>query len=295
MVTAYQVYFLSISIGATIFSNIFVFLLFRQFIKKKTLGTIILWISFLFVAIAETFTAIGQTLYVVIGDNDYTGHLEISFVFCYGLAYVFFYYFSNRHILQDKDFLKAVTTIFSTAIVSLVSALMFSEIINEVANPNFYDTVILVGPNVIQYLPKTAVGLIMYIPIFIMIHIRIVLRLLKIRRDLENPITKRGFTFILYSVMIMVLSTLISSFYLIPGVAENAIIVGFVHSARGLTAMISIILGYFGWIMPDWLKKRIRGKAWIVKQMSKEFTAKIEPIASSSTNMSNVAVEISEQ
>ncbi|NHJ84502.1 MAG: hypothetical protein FK734_03520 [Asgard group archaeon] len=300
MVSAFTAYFLSISTTAAIFSNLFTIILFRQFLKKRTLGTILLTICFLFVAIAETFTAVGQYFYVFIGENIYTGHFEVSFIFCYGIAYVFFYYFSNRHILQDKDFLKATTTIFSTALVSLISAFMFSELLNDVplADRIFVNEIILHGPEVIQYLPNQIVGLIVYIPIFALIHIRIIVRLIKIRRDLDNPISKRGFTYILYSVLFMVLSTLIASFYIIGGVNDIGWIVGILHTLRGGTAIVSIIFGYFGWILPDWLKKRIKGKAWIVSQMKKEITTQVAPIASSknvnsSKNIS--AVEVSDQ
>ncbi|HUT81606.1 MAG TPA: hypothetical protein VMZ29_10440 [Candidatus Bathyarchaeia archaeon] len=298
MVSAFTGYFLFISTTAAVFSNLFTIILFRQFLKKRTLGTILLTISFLFVSIAETFTAVGQYFYVFIGDNIYTGYFEVSFIFCYGIAYVFFYYFSNRHILQDKDFLKAITTIFSTALVSLISAFMFSDLLNNIVDPVFVDTIILYGPDVIQYLPSQIVGLAVYVPIFALIHIRIIVRLIKIRRDLENPVTKRGFTYILYSVVLMVLSTLVASFYIIPGVNEIPFVVGILHTFRGGTAIISIIFGYFGWILPDWLKRRIKGKAWIVSQMKKEITTKIAPIASSKTvNLSKAdsIVEVSEQ
>ncbi|MBN1329496.1 MAG: hypothetical protein JXA54_08480 [Candidatus Heimdallarchaeota archaeon] len=298
MVSAYTAYFLFISTAASVLASIFVIILLRQFIKKRTLGTALLAISFLFIAFAETLTAISQYLYVFVGDNFFTGFFQAAFVFNYGIAYIFFYYFSNRHILQDKDFLKSITTIFGTALVTLISAFMFSEILNNVEPSLFYTHLILFGPNVIQFLPTQMAGLIIYIPIFALIHVRIVVRLIKIRRDLENPVSKRGFTYILYSVLFMVLSTLVASLYIIPGINEIPVVVGIVHTLRGGTAIISIIFGYFGWILPDWLKKRIKGKAWIVSQMKKEITAKIAPIASSESVNVNKAVsivEVSEQ
>ncbi|MHA1879031.1 MAG: hypothetical protein ACTSYG_01420 [Candidatus Heimdallarchaeota archaeon] len=135
---AFTWYFLIISYLASLLALAFVFLLFRQFLKKKTLGTLLLTISFLFVAFGEIATALSETLYFYQGDSHWVGYLILSYTFFYSLAYIFFYYFSNRHILQDKDFARAMTTVFLTAVVSIFITLMAAEIMFDVPNSRFY-------------------------------------------------------------------------------------------------------------------------------------------------------------
>jgi len=258
-----------------------VFLLFRQFLKKKTIGTALLAISFLFIAFGEIATAVGETLYFFKGDSHWVGYLILFYPFFYSIGYIFFYYFANRHILQDKDFVRVMTTVFLTTIISFTIALMVAEIMFEIPNPRFYQKYILAGVDIALYLPQLIDGIALYLSVFSLIQLRIVFRLIRIRRDVENHVARKGFTYILASVMLNMSSSLIASLYMLPKIHEIAILVGLIHTLRGITATISVILGYFGWILPDWLKRRIHGKAWIVKQMSKEITGTTEPIASS--------------
>jgi len=196
--------------------------------------------------------------------------------------------------LQDKDFLRASTAVFLTAVVSIFMTLMVAEVMFDIPNPQFYQSFILAGEDIIIYLPQVIYGLTIYIPVFSLIHVRIVFRLIRIRREVENPVAKKGFTYILASVILIMTSSLISSLYMMPNMHEIPVVVGLVHTLRGITASISIIVGYFGWILPDWLKRRIHGKAWIVQQMSKEITTTMEPIASSFSKKKKV-IEIVEK
>jgi len=114
---------------------------------------------------------------------------------------------------------------------------------------------------IVLYLPQIIYGLAIYLPVFSLIHVRIVFRLICIQRDVENPVARKGFSYILASVVLIMTSSLISSFYMMPNMHQIPVVVGLVHTLRGITATISIIIDYFGWILPNRLKRRIHGKA----------------------------------
>ncbi|MBK5114025.1 MAG: hypothetical protein JJE41_10370 [Candidatus Heimdallarchaeota archaeon] len=88
--------------------------------------------------IAEILITVGQWYYTFVSEtNPITGYLELSFAFFYAIGYIFFYFFANRHILEDNDLVKSLTSILLTVIVSFATSLMFSEIVNQKVNPIF--------------------------------------------------------------------------------------------------------------------------------------------------------------
>ena len=297
-ITASTWYFLiSISINSLVLL-IFCGIVLRQFIIKKTVGTLLLFISYLFILLAEIDNSLTIGTYIFTNINEkYLAVIQLVFPLLYGIGYVFLYFFANRHILQDSDVIKAITSILLSAIVSILTGLMIFDAIMNAPNTLLSNNPILQGPNILQYIPNQIIGLVMFLPIFIFIHIRIIIRLIKIRSTVDSKLAKVGFTYILLSMLFLILSTLTVSFYLYDYVVINPVFVNLAHGLRMIFVTVGSILGYFGWTLPDWLRRRIRGKAWIVKQITKEFKPSTKPILSSNEKDHNktIAIELNEK
>lgn len=257
-ITAYTWYFLitaTIVCVALIISNI-IFL--RHFLKTKTQGTILLLLTYSLFTIAEILITAGQWYFTFVSEtNPLTGYLELSFAFFYAIGYIFFYFFANRHILEDNDIVKSLTSVLLTMIVSLVTSFMFSELVNQTVDPVFYHKVLINGPNFTQYLPTLLAGLMIILPLFLFIHLRVIIGIVKIRKSTEDPVSKIGFTFIFYTIIGFVLSTVIASAFIIPNIGNHPVVITTLHTLRSLIVIIAVLLGYFGWTLPSWLRKNI--------------------------------------
>lgn len=257
-ITAYTWYFLisaTFVCVALIIANI-IFL--RHYIKLKTPGTILLLLTYLLFTIGEILNTAGLWYFTFISETSpVSGYFELSFAFFYAIGYIFFYFFANRHILEDNDLVKSLTSILLTIIVSVTSLLMYVELVYQSPNPIFYNELIANGPNIKQYLPTMLAGLMIFIPIFVFIHLRIIIGIAKLRRSVEDPVSKTGFTFILFTIISFVLSALIASTFIMPNIGNNPGVYTTLHTLRILTIIIAVLLGYFGWTLPNWLKKNI--------------------------------------
>ena len=233
----------------------------KHFLKTKTQGTILLLFTYSLFTLAEILITAGQWYYTFVSEtNPITGYLELSFAFFYAIGYIFFYFFANRHILEDNDIVKSLTSVLLTVIVSLATSFMFSEIVNQAVDPVFYNEVIINGPNFTQYLPTLLSGLMIILPIFFFIHLRIIFGIAKIRKSIEDPVSKIGFNFIFYTIISFVLSTVIASAFIIPNIGNHPGVITTLHTLRSLIVIVAVFLGYFGWTLPNWLRKRIQNK-----------------------------------
>ncbi|MBD3193041.1 MAG: hypothetical protein GF308_20560 [Candidatus Heimdallarchaeota archaeon] len=290
--TTTWIYLINLLIASSVM-GIFVVILFIRFLKKKTVGTMLLTLSYLFLTLGEL-TVIGEIIYIAtpLEDKLILGIAQIGFVVFYALGYLFLYFFGNRHILEDNDLLKALTTVFLTLSVGLFSGLMLSEMIHQVAEPLFYTSEFSTILQIDRPAPNTWVSVILFIPIFLLVHVRLIVKTNQIRKAIKNPIIKRGFTYILLSIVGIILSTVVISLEAIAGLTDSLYPLFILQILRIGLIIGSIALGYLGWIMPKWLKRRIRGKAWIAKQIERNVKTKAEPIASSTMGGENEKVTI---
>ena len=260
-ITAYTWYFLitaSFVCVALIIANI-IFL--KHYLKTKTQGTILLLITYQLFTIAEILITVGQFYYTFVSEtNPLTRYFELSFAFFYAIGYIFFYFFANRHILEDSDLVKSLTAVLLTVIVSIATSFMFSEIVYQEVDPIFYKEILISGPNFTQYLPTLISGLMIILPIFFFIHLRVIIGLAKIRKSTEDPVSKTGFTFIFYTIFSFVFSTVIASAFIIPNIGNHPGVITTLHTLRSLIVIVAVFLGYFGWTLPNWLRKRIQNK-----------------------------------
>ncbi len=294
MANGYTIYYL-INMSISIFvSFIFVIILFRQFFKKRTIGTILLAICYFLINLAGIFQLVAKLIMINHSDEKIiTGIFQQAYLLLGIVGLLFLYYFANRHILQDSDLVKSLTVISLSILISIVVGAITSEIVHQIENPIFhvanYDEILELS----AVIPTPLLSFGIIIAIFSLIHVRIIIAIIRIRRGLEKKLTKFGFTFILLSVISLASATLVISLNALPFVKDSIIAILVLQNFRIFFSISGVVLGYLGWIMPDWLKRRIRGKSWIASQFSKEITPQIVPIASS--NKSEQFVEVSEK
>ncbi|HUT80335.1 MAG TPA: hypothetical protein VMZ29_03955 [Candidatus Bathyarchaeia archaeon] len=261
--TPYTWYFL---ISAAIFTFAVIslaILMFIQYLKRKTLGTLLLTLTYNAMAIGEILNTIGLFYFVFISQtSNISGFLELSFVLFYGLSYIYLYFFANRHILEDNIFIISQTSVILTSIVIAFSVLMFVELSINPSKSNFYMSFLMEGPNIIQYTPSLISGAIIFIPIFLFVHLRIAIGLFKMKRKVEDYLTKKGLNFIFIAIIGFFTSSLIASAFIIPNVGSFPAVITILHTLRMISIGIGILFGNLGWIMPKWItnyiKKRIK-------------------------------------
>lgn len=258
-VTAYTWYFLISALVVCLALVTSVIILIIHFLKTKTQGTILLILTYTLFTIGEILNTIGLWYFSFVSETSpISGYLELSFAFFYAIGYIFFYFFANRHILEDNDLVKSLTAVLLTIFVSVATSFMFSELVNQKVDPIFYNEVLLTGPNFTQYLPTMISGLIIFIPILLFIHLRILIGIAKIRRSTEDPVLKTGFTFIFYTIISFVLSAIIASAFIMPNVGAHPRLITALQSLRILAVICAVLLGSIGWTLPAWLRKRIK-------------------------------------
>ncbi|MBD3191061.1 MAG: hypothetical protein GF308_10475 [Candidatus Heimdallarchaeota archaeon] len=298
-ITGLTWYFLISAILIVVGTFVFVGILINHFIKKRTIGTALLTISFICIALAELLNGTGLWYYVFGSQTSkVSGYLELNFTTMYSIAFLFLYYFANRHILKDNDIIKSVTSISLAVLTGVISTMLFTQLRDDNINSMYYTTLFMEGPNIMQYTPTMLSGLLLFVPIFLFVLLRIIIRLLLVRGKVDNPIAKSGFSFILYSMVSLVLAIIVASLFTIPGVGNSPVAITIIQTLRLLFNSIAIVFGYFGWILPDWLKRMIRGKAWIVKQIESQKVTKEKAYPFSSASIGNpqkdIVVEISD-
>jgi len=162
--------------------------------------------------------------------------------------------------MDDNDVVKSVTSVTLTAIIVAMSLLMFAELSLDLADPIFYNITLLKGPNIDQYHPSLLTGAAIFLPIFLFVHLRLIINLIKMKRSAEDPITKTGLNFILYTIIGFVSSALIASLFTLPFIGEFPLVITLMHSLRILALAMALISGNIGWAMPKWLVNRIKRK-----------------------------------
>ena len=147
-----------------------------------------------------------------------------------------------------------------TIIAVLISSLISAELLYYSEPPAgiFYEIIPFSSLEVERFVPKTILILILFIPMFLLIHVRIIIKTAYIGKSLENEIEKKGFSYILISVVFLIMNTVILSISAITGLVDSVAGTLIASILRMIFLILSVIFGYFGWIMPDWMKQRIQ-------------------------------------
>ncbi|NHJ48716.1 MAG: hypothetical protein FK733_13105 [Asgard group archaeon] len=287
-------YYLLNHILSTIFVIVFLVLLFMNFFRKRTIGTLLLLITFFFFFLSEVMNLLSTwfAYYEVLAENN-VGMLQVSIPIFFGIGFIFLYYFSNRHILQDSDVVKGTISTVTNLVLGIGIGMMVADLFYGLGN-RYVTPVILKDVDIYIYSPAWYLRLAIFLPVALLIVLRVIFRIIKISRNVEKRLTKIGFRFILYSIVCLILTVAFSA--LIGSNTFNDIPFAIIaaEALRSLIFLLALMFGYVGWVMPEFVKRHIRGKAWITKQMQKEITTTTLPIASSE-KASNIAFEVTEK
>ncbi|MHA1211288.1 MAG: hypothetical protein ACTSSH_02395 [Candidatus Heimdallarchaeota archaeon] len=251
----------------TLASFIFSAVMFSNFFKKKTTGTALLAFLYLTMFISQL-TALLFNVYSYINPLETVHRVSfIVYMLFTLLSFVVLYNFASRHILKDNDIVKLMYTVISIGAIFGMVGIIAYEIFAKVADPIFYNINIQAGTGFLHYLPTTLVTAIVYglIVVFIQLRIIITMTVTYVRKKQKDPIKRKGFLYILLSVTFLSLTILLTTMFIFEGLPDYVIIL--IYVTRAIAYILSIFFSYIGWILPNWFRKRIRQKAWIVKQL----------------------------
>ncbi len=270
MVNSMTIFFLTTSVIISIFALIFSSIMTGTFFKKRTMGSIFMMVAFGMIAFGEIFNSVSYWIGGFSPSNTVAiGILQGFYINFISLSIIYFYYFSTRHILRDNELVRSIAAVLFAESTAVITTTMFTIILG--GTMKFPATVefFLAGTNIYIIAPSYILLLALFVPLFVLGLVRMIFSLFILRKDISDPVARRGTLFINFSVISLALNTLLFIFMELPIVHNYPVLVVFIQLFKIVFTFSTLIFGYLGWILPDWLKKRIRGKAWIVKEWKK--------------------------
>ena len=255
------------------------------FFRKRSIGSSFMMVAFGFIAMSETFFSISLWLRAFDAASlEATGILQSLFINLLCLAVVYFYYFSTRHILRDNELVKSLIIVFTVEIIVVVTTLMFTKVLGGTVAVEGGVQFTLGGTDIEIFAPIWYMLIILFTPLVNFMLMRMNFSLTAIHRKITDAVAKRGTIYINYSVIALTMSISFLTPFLIPQVNNIAWLAILLQILRLITTAFAMIIGYLGWVFPEWLKKRIRAKAWIVQAYKKAENKEISYAYSSSSN-----------
>ncbi|MFW9923575.1 MAG: hypothetical protein ACFFDW_09860 [Candidatus Thorarchaeota archaeon] len=297
--TTFTWLYLIISSISAVINLLLYLLLFANFLRRKTIGTMILSLSFLATAIGEVMFSLSFWFQSFVP----TISLEISGVIYYvGMAILslntyFYYFFGNRYIIKDNDLTKSVIALAFCITVGLTIGLGSYYILHGIDMPG----VCVYGNLAESELVMFIIGYLLAIPLVptsvFLVFGRITIKGITMIRYSKDVITKKGLTFVLIASILHILGAASRTiFYWFAGIRVRPILSIVIFSIGVITTIIALTLYYLGWVMPDWLKRRFREQAWFTKIYVGKIAPPIEKSTSTTTGYSiNNIVEINEK
>ncbi|NHJ46666.1 MAG: hypothetical protein FK733_02650 [Asgard group archaeon] len=247
----------------------FVILLLRNFFKKRTIGTFLLIMTYTFLLGNEI---LALTAFILEGVNPARFGIAGSVMQLIGVYLLMYtinwmYFFANRHLLRDNDLFKSLYTSILSGLVGITGALSIYDAI--AGTGDFWLAKIeLTGVDFnIYYPPINGFRIMLTILLFLVgtfTYIRIMWRTFNLQRKAKDIVTKKGFRVVTVSVLLLLLTGLVLGSYML-GANRIALVSALLYIVRGFIVIGAVVTGYIGWLMPDWVRRRFRGKAWITK------------------------------
>ncbi|NHJ83977.1 MAG: hypothetical protein FK734_00860 [Asgard group archaeon] len=283
---AQEYFYLVTTIITALFAVIFSFIMNFTFFRKRTLGSAFMMIAFGMISAGEIFNSLALWLINYDAASDITiGILQAFYTNFVALSILYFYYFSTRNILRDNDVIKSIIIVLMTEMVATVTATEFAELMLQ--SDLYFNTteIISIGnSNLTLLAPTIYLLLILFLPLLTLILLRMIITLIRIQRKITDPVANRGILYITISIIALTINTTAIMLSNVEQISSNVGLIMFLQIVRVISTMIVMVFGYLGWILPDWLKKRIRGKAWIVQEYKKMMSKPITVAYSSSAN-----------
>jgi hypothetical protein len=282
----YSYHYLVAGIINTLILLVYVILLTRNFFKKRTIGTFLLIMTYSFLLGNEILATTAFILEGYFGTQFVVHARVMQLVGVYLLMYTinWMYFFANRHILRDNDLFKSLYTSILSGFVGVVGGLSIYDAIASVNDPPlWYMQIELAGADFnIYYPPVSGLPIILTIALFaigMLTYFRLMWRTFNLQRKAKDVVTKKGFRVVTVSVFLLLLTGLVLGSYML-GANTIPWLAAITYVIRGFIVIAAVITGYLGWLMPDWIRRRFRGKAWITKV----YTGKTTPPPMSQAN-----------
>lgn len=248
------------------------FLLLRNFFRKRTVGTFLLILAYGSILLNEVLTTtafLHEALYSDLPSAITVAKiLQISGVFCLVYTINWMYFFGNRHLIRDNDLFKSLYTSLFGGFIGIIGGLAFQDIIVGTPNPTWYSSIELAGADFNLYFPSIEwPQIVLIIGLFTIgsyTYVRLAVRTFVLQRKAKDIVTKKGLRTVSVSILFLLFTGLSLGAYIF-GANTNAIVSALLYIIRGFIVIVAVVTGYIGWIMPEWIRKRWRGTAWITK------------------------------
>jgi hypothetical protein len=250
---------------ATIATLIVVIVMIRNFTKKKTVGTALLGIMYFTFFLSQALSLL-YNYWSVAAPETMTHKVLITLYFIViNLPNVFLYFFASRHILRDSDVIKSLYSIMIIGGIFLMTGLFVADLF-YMNSETFYVLEFVEKTGFTQYSPTILTSLPVYLPIVLLIQLRIVAKMshVHLQKKQQDPIKRRGFLYILLSVISLFMSVFMTVIYTFVVRIPNlpAIVFISIYLIRAIFIVGTVVLSYIGWILPTWFRRRIRKKSW---------------------------------
>ena len=247
----------------TILTMGLVIALFNNFVRKKTTGTLILFTAYFIIGSAAILGALVFNLQALTDNVIVPRILQTITTMSPQIGLMLIYIFACRHILKDNEVMKSLTIMIASFIVGLVFTVYILGVFGITAPVNTDVWYAISTNNPTADLENISVSLlsILLVTVQVYINARIFIRAFILSRRTDKEIRKRGLLLIAWGLVIYLVGGLVISMEIaVPW--TNPVIPLIFWMIRKVLFLTSYVILYLGWIMPDWFRRRIRGKTW---------------------------------
>lgn len=247
----------------TILTMGLVIALFNNFVRKKTTGTLILFTAYFIIGSAAILGALVFNLQALTDNVIVPRILQTITTMSPQIGLMLIYIFACRHILKDNEVMKSLTIMIASFIVGLVFTVYILGVLGITAPVNTDVWYAISTNNPTADLENISVSLLSVLLVIVQVYInaRIFIRAFILSRRTDKEIRKRGLLLIAWGLVIYLVGGLVISMEIaVPW--TNPVIPLIFWMIRKVLFLTSYVILYLGWIMPDWFRRRIRGKTW---------------------------------
>ena len=242
--------------------------------RKRSTSAALLSLAFGLIATSELINGAAQWFGILESFSPELGEqvigvLQALYINLFSLSFVFIFAFSARYLLKIGEVMKLVLNIALVITSYIITTLMFVIVMGgsvEVTSPA--ERYLLAGTGIIQYNPTIVFGLVVYIPIAAIL-LWIIYRLHFSQQHTKDLVQKRGIRYILFSFSSILITIIGNTFFFIEPFTKIIFLVFLGQLLRVVGTTLTLIFGYLGWVLPSWLRRRIRSEAWIAKKAEK--------------------------
>lgn len=279
MVTSTTLFYIIFSWITLSLNLVLVFSLLSNFLRKRTTGTLLLFTTYVIISLGALIGAIVYTIEAFAPQWELTiGFLQSISTITPFFAIIFIYMFACRHILKDNEVVKSITIIIITAYITFIGTMYLLgvfEITKQNVEGAWYQLITTPISNTsLTNIALNSLVIILLITVFqYYVYGRVAGKSFILAHRTDKIVRKRGLQMIGWGLVIYMIGGAIITFELGIPWSEGSFAPVVFWSLRKIVFLASYIVLYIGWIMPDWFRRRIRGKTWF--EMKYKSTQKI--------------------